>query len=104
MAPAIIGHINFVARLSRCWREVNNASVFRVTFLGTKIVVCVHLVHPLRQVFGFSNKLTCTYMWLFSGVLIAKARSFESWCKVTRLPPRDARVRAKSVQRKDCLR
>jgi hypothetical protein len=53
--------------LSRCRREVNDAYVFRVTFLGTKIVVCVHLVHPLRQVFfEFPNKLVpeCGYRWL----------------------------------------
>ena len=57
MARAIVDNKNYVARLSRCRREENGSSVVRVTFLGTTIVVPVHLVHPVRQVYGTPNKL-----------------------------------------------
>jgi hypothetical protein len=57
IAGAIVDNRIFVARLSRCRREENYSFVVRLTFLGTTIVVPVHLVHPVRQVYGTPNKL-----------------------------------------------
>jgi hypothetical protein len=57
IAGAMVDNIIFVARLSRCRKEENHSSVVRVTFLGTMIVVPVHLVHPLRWGFASPAKL-----------------------------------------------
>jgi hypothetical protein len=57
IAGAMVDNIIFVARLSRCRKEENHSSVVRVTFLGTTIVVPVHLVHPLRWGFASPPKL-----------------------------------------------
>jgi hypothetical protein len=57
IAGAMVDNIISVARLSRCRKEENHSSVVRVTFLGTTIVVPVHLVHPLRLGFASPAKL-----------------------------------------------
>jgi hypothetical protein len=57
ISGAMVNNIIFVARLLRCRKEEKHSSVVRVTFLGTTIVVPIHLVHPLRWGFASPAKL-----------------------------------------------
>jgi hypothetical protein len=57
MAPAIVNNRICFVRFPRSGREVNVSFVVRVMFLGTKIVVYVHVAHPERQEYGTLNKL-----------------------------------------------
>jgi hypothetical protein len=57
ISGAMVDNIIFVVRLSRCRKEENHSSVVRVRFLGTTIVVPVHLVPPLRWGFASPAKL-----------------------------------------------
>jgi hypothetical protein len=57
MAPAIVNNRICFARFLRCRREVDVSLVVRDTFLGTRIVLPVHLVHWVRWGFATPAKL-----------------------------------------------
>ncbi len=48
MAPTIVNNRICFARFLRCRKEVDVSLVVRVTFLGTRIVLPVHLVRWVR--------------------------------------------------------
>jgi hypothetical protein len=60
MAPTIVNNRICFARFLRCRREVDVSFVVRVTFLGTRIVLPVHLIHWALPLFvTVENILSC---------------------------------------------
>jgi hypothetical protein len=59
--------------------EENESAVIIVTFLGIAIVVPVHLVHPLRQVYEFPNKLVHATRPMSNN--IGRNTNEQKWCK-----------------------
>jgi hypothetical protein len=67
MAPTIVNNRICFARFLRCRREVDVSFVVRVTFLGTRIVLPVHLVHWVRWGFATAAKPVLYELFAFIG-------------------------------------